>query len=157
MSHRLLRFILALYPRGFRRRYGREVQDLVTDLEASGEHSRISLVGGLLVSAVAERLHAVRPHARLTIPTLVVVAALLGASVGLHWLGSGQRFPRASVGAGTYLPPTTKPSTRPGTAQAPTGQPPPLPTDAAAGRGVPPPPPPTPYMTDNEGSNWPWQ
>jgi len=89
MSNRFLRFILALYPRGFRRRYGREVQDIVNDLEASGDHSRLWLVSGLLVSAVAERLQAVRQDARLTIPTLTVVAAL-GASVGLHWLRGGQ-------------------------------------------------------------------
>jgi hypothetical protein len=156
MSNRLLRAILALYPRSFRRRYAREVQDLVKDLEASGDHSRSWLVSELLVSAVAERLHAVRPHARLTIPTLVVVAAL-GASIGSHRLHGGQRHPLATASAGTYPPPTTKPSTRLGTADAPTSQTIPLPRNAAAARGVPPLPPPTPYMTQNEGSNSPSQ
>jgi hypothetical protein len=32
MSNRFLRAVLALYPRGFRRRYGPEVQGLVNDL-----------------------------------------------------------------------------------------------------------------------------
>ena len=36
MSNRFLRAVLALYPRGFRRRYGPEVQGLVNDLEAGG-------------------------------------------------------------------------------------------------------------------------
>ena len=81
MSNRFLRAVLALYPRGFRRRYGPEVQGLVNDLEAAGDRSRLRLVSGLLVSAVAERLRTVRLDARLTIPTLVAVAAL-GTIVG---------------------------------------------------------------------------
>ncbi len=76
MSNRFLRAVLALYPRGFRRRYGPEVQGLVNDLEAAGDRSRLRLVSGLLVSAVAERLRTVRLDARLAIPTLVAVAAL---------------------------------------------------------------------------------
>jgi hypothetical protein len=156
MSNRFLRFILALYPRSFRRRYAREVQDLVNDLEASGDHSRRWLVSGLLVSAVAERIQAARPHARLTIPTLAVVAAL-GATIGLHRSHAGQGHPLATASAGTYLAPTTEPSTRLSSADAPSGQPMPLPRNAAATPGVPPPRPPTGYMTDNEGSNSPWQ
>ena len=84
MSNRFLRAVLALYPRGFRRRYGPEVQGLVNDLEAAGDRSRLRLVSGLLVSAVAERLRTVRLDARLTIPALVAVAAL-GTIVGLNW------------------------------------------------------------------------
>ncbi len=156
MSNRLLRIILALYPRSFRRRYGREVQDLVNDLEAASDRSRLWLVSELLVSAMAERLQAVRSHARLTISTLVVVAAL-GATVGLHRVRGGQGHPLATASAGTYRRPTVKPSTRLGTTDARAGQPTSLPRNAAAARGVPAPPPPAPYMTDNEGSDWPWQ
>ena len=145
MNNRLLRFILALYPRGFRRRYGREVQDLVDDLQASSDRSRLWLVSELLVSAIAQRLQAVRPRARLMISTLVVVVAL-GATIGLHRLHGGQRHPLATASAGTYLPRTTEPSTRVGSEDAPTGQPIPLPRKAAAARGVSPLPPPAPYM-----------
>ena len=81
MSNTFLRAVLAVYPRGFRRRYGPEVQGLVNDLEAAGDRSRLRLVSGLLVSAVAERLRTVRLDARLTIPTLAAVAAL-GTIVG---------------------------------------------------------------------------
>jgi hypothetical protein len=156
MSNRLLRFILALYPRGFRRRYGQEMQDLVNDLRASRDRSGFWLLSELLVSAMAERLQAVRPYARLTISTLAVVAAV-GATVGLHRLHGGQHHPLATASAGTYLPARTETSTRLGSADAPTGQPSPLRRNAAAARGVAPLPPPTPYMTDNEGSNSPSQ
>ena len=81
MSNRFLRAVLALYPRGFRRRYGPEVQGLVNDLEAAGDRSRLRLVSGLLVSAAAERLRTVRLDARLTLSTLFAVAAL-GTIVG---------------------------------------------------------------------------
>jgi hypothetical protein len=45
---------------------------------------------------------------------------------GLALVARWASFPRAIANAGTYVPPTTKPSTRPGTVQAPTGQPTPL-------------------------------
>jgi hypothetical protein len=152
MSSRSVRFILALYPRSFRRRYGREVQDLVNDLAAAGERSRLWLVSGLMVSAVSERLQALRSHARLTVPTLVVVAAL-GATVELHWSHGGQRFPRAAASARGYLPPTTEPSTRRGTVDAATGRAIPLPGSAAAANGRLPPPP----LMRTKASTRPWR
>jgi hypothetical protein len=97
-----LRAVLALYPRGFRRRYGPEVQGLVNDLEAAGDRSRLRLVSGLLVSAVAERLRTVRLDARLTIPALVAVAAL-GAIVG----AAGPAAPPATALGGPMAPPPT--------------------------------------------------
>lgn len=144
MSTRFLRAILALYPRSFRRRYGREMQDLVNDIRASSDRSGLWLASELLTGAVAERLQAVRPHARLMIPTLAVVAAL-GATIGFHWSRGGQRFPRAIANAGIYVQPTTKLPTRLGSVDAPTGQPTP-PRNAAGWLPVP-----------NEGSNSPSQ
>ena len=101
MSNRFLRAVLALYPRGFRRRYGPEVQGLVNDLEAAGDRSRLRLVSGLLVSAVAERLRTVRLDARLTIPTLAAVAAL-----GTIVSAAGPAAPPATALAGPMAPPT---------------------------------------------------
>ena len=98
MSNNCLRAVLALYPRGFRRRYGPEVQGLVNDLEAAGDRSRLRLVSGLLVSAVAERLRTVRLDARLTISTLVAVAAL-GTVVGVADLRLRRRRRRGADGA----------------------------------------------------------
>ena len=109
MSNRLLRAILALYPRGFRRRYGPEIQDLVNDMEAAGDRSRLRLAGGLLLSAAAERLRAVRVDTRLAIPTLAAVVAL-GTIVGVTSSPGGRHLPRTVAPA---LPPTTS-STPPG-------------------------------------------
>ena len=58
MTKTIVRVVLALYPRAFRRRYGPEVRDLVEELEGAGEQSRLRLVGGLLAAAAAERLRA---------------------------------------------------------------------------------------------------
>jgi small-conductance mechanosensitive channel len=102
VSNRFLRAVLSLYPRGFRRRYGTEVQDLVNDLEAAGDRSRLSLVSGLLMSAAAERLRAVLLDIRLAVPALLAVAAL-GTIVGLDGSRSGRRSPRAAVSAGTHV------------------------------------------------------
>lgn len=139
MSNRLLRAILALYPRSFRRRYGRELQDLFNDLEAASDHSRLWLVSELLASAVAQRLRAARRDARLTITTLAVVAAV-GATMDLHWSDGGQRPPRAIANTDTYVPPT---STRVGSAgPQPVNQSRRPVTLAAVARDLPPPPPP---------------
>ena len=109
MSNRLLRAILLLYPRAFRRRYGPEIQDLVNDLAAAGDRSRLRLAGGLLLSAAAERLRAVRVDTRLAIPTLAAVVAL-GTIVGVTSSPGGRHLPRTVAPA---LPPTTS-STPPG-------------------------------------------
>jgi hypothetical protein len=121
MSDRFLRAVLALYPRGFRRRYGTEVQDLVNDLEAAGDSSRLSLIGGLLISAVTERLRAVPLDIRLTVPTLLAVAAL-GTAVGLKGSRSGQRSPRAVASAGTHVWRAFKASTRLGSGTLGSGE-----------------------------------
>ncbi len=75
MSKRIVRAVLALYPRAFRRRYGPEVRDLVEELEGAGEESRLRLLGGLLACAAAERLRATRPTAAVSIVAVVAVAA----------------------------------------------------------------------------------
>jgi hypothetical protein len=75
MSNRLVRAVLALYPRSFRRRYGREVRELVEELEGAGDQSRLRLVGGLLAAAAAEWLRATRAAAALSIIALLAVAA----------------------------------------------------------------------------------
>ena len=139
MSNRFLRAVLALYPREFRRRYGPEVQGLVNDLEAAGDHSRLRLVSGLLVSAVAERVRTLRLDARLTIPTLVAVAAL-GTIVG----AAGPAAPPATALAGPMAPPTTgtssaaRPPGTPATALAGPMAPPTTGTSAAARPAAPP-------------------
>jgi hypothetical protein len=111
VSNRLLRAVLALYPRAFRRRYGAEVQDLVNDLEAAGDRSRLRLVSGLLISAAEEQLRAARQPARLTMATLLAVAAV-GMTVVVNWSRGRQRFPRPVAGAATHTPRAFRSSTR---------------------------------------------
>jgi hypothetical protein len=157
MSNRLLQVILALYPRTFRRRYSREMRDLVNDLEAASDRSRLRLVSELLLGAAAERLEAARQNARWTITTLAVVAAV-AATVDLHWSGGGQRFPRAIATAGTHTPQTARRSARLDSTDTATGQSTPSATNPAAPRGAPPLPAPSASMRPaNEGSNWTWQ
>jgi hypothetical protein len=138
MSNRFLRAVLALYPRGFRRRYGPEVQGLVNDLEAAGERSRLRLVSGLLVSAVAERLRTLRLDAPLTIPAIVAVAAL-STIVGLNWSRGGQHFQQSSARDSTYLLAAAGPAAPPATAVAGSTAPPTAGTSARPGPAAPPP------------------
>jgi hypothetical protein len=81
MSNRIMRALIALYPRGFRRRYGPELRDLVEELEGAGDRSRLRLVGGLLAGAATERLRATRAGAALSI--LVVIALAVSATIPL--------------------------------------------------------------------------
>jgi hypothetical protein len=138
MSNRLLRAVLALYPRGFRRRYGPEVQGLVNDLEAAGERSPLRLVSGLLVSAVAERLRTLRLDAPLTIAAILAVAAL-STIVGLSWSRAGQHAQQSSARDSTYLLAAAGPAAPP-PATVPHSTAPPTPgTSAKPGPAAPPP------------------
>ena len=91
MSSRLLRFLLALYPPRWRRRYGRELQDLVTEMAQRGDRSRARLTAGLLANAAAEWLHRSR---RQTAGALVLVAVLAGAVVAID---AAPPSPRSTV------------------------------------------------------------
>jgi hypothetical protein len=123
MTNRLVRAVLTLYPRGFRRRYGPEIQDLVNELEAAGDRSRIRLVGGLLASAAAERLRAIRLDARLAIPTLAAVVALGTIMSVTSPRVARHHFPRAVANGGTYasLATTSSTATGPWYTSSPTG------------------------------------
>jgi hypothetical protein len=151
MSSRLLRAVLAVYPRDFRRRYGAEVQDLVNDLEAAGDRSRVRLLSGLLMNAVTERLRAVRLDVRLTVATLLTVAAL-GTTVGVKWSRGGQRVPHAVARAGTHVWWSLKSSTRLGSGTLSSGELPAAPVQTRLRNGwpvaesTPPPPPPSPSV-----------
>jgi hypothetical protein len=81
MSNRIMRALIALYPRAFRRRYGTELRDLLEELEGAGDRSRLRLVGGLLAGAATERLRATRPAAARSI--IAVIALAVSASIPL--------------------------------------------------------------------------
>ena len=48
-------WILRLYPRAWRERYGDEVRDLVEELSAEGEFSKLRVASGLVVAALVQR------------------------------------------------------------------------------------------------------
>ena len=80
MSSRLLRFLLTLYPPRWRRLYGQELQDLVTEMAQRDDRSRARLTAELLANAAAEWLHRSR---RQTAGALALVAVLAGAVVAI--------------------------------------------------------------------------
>jgi hypothetical protein len=101
MSDRIVRAVLVLYPRAFRRRYGPEVRDLVEELEGAGERSRLRLLSGLFAAATGERLRTTRAAAALSMITLVAVA--VSATILMRESGSPtQRLtgvPAVGIGA----------------------------------------------------------
>lgn len=72
--------VLHLYPRAWRDRYGAEIEDLVDEVTAHGEFSSTRVTLGLIVSALWQRIRAIRPSRRtlsLTGSTLALAAILL--------------------------------------------------------------------------------
>jgi hypothetical protein len=85
MNSWLFRSLVVLYPKAWRERYSKEVGDLSAELLEAGEVTRLSLVLGLAMSALAERvrsLHRARFVAVLSgsAALIVVVAALLATN-----------------------------------------------------------------------------
>ncbi len=81
MSNRIMRALIALYPRAFRRRYGPELRDLVEELEGAGDRSKLRLLGGLLAGAATERLRVSRAGAALLVVAVIALAASATASL----------------------------------------------------------------------------
>jgi hypothetical protein len=77
MSRRLLRMLIWLYPRRWRRRYGAELEELARELAANHDRTRARLALGLLVSGLAERTRGLIPRAVIVI--LVVTGLITGA------------------------------------------------------------------------------
>ena len=84
LRDRLLRSMLVLYPRSWRRRYSEELGDLSEELLAAGEVTRLRLGLGLVRSALAERVRRRRAFVLLSscAAVLVVVGVVLFATDG---------------------------------------------------------------------------
>jgi hypothetical protein len=78
MSYRLLRILVALYPRRWRRRYGAELEQLIVELTSDASLSRLRLVTNLFASATLERI---RGRGVRAAGTTVLVACAAGVSV----------------------------------------------------------------------------
>ena len=74
MSRRLLRMLVGLYPRRWRRRYGAELEELVTELAANRDRKRVRLAAGLIANAGVERIRGLGAWGAAAI---IVVAALI--------------------------------------------------------------------------------
>lgn len=59
MYRQLVRMLLRLYPPAWRGRYGDELVDTATELDAGRERSRIATLAGILAAAAQARLDAV--------------------------------------------------------------------------------------------------
>lgn len=75
MNRRLLRLLLALYPRDWRERYGTEVGDLAEDLISTGRRTPWRSGVDLFAGAVAARAHAVA-----SAPAAVIASVLTAGS-----------------------------------------------------------------------------
>jgi hypothetical protein len=80
MRRRLLHALVALYPPAFRRRYGRELHDLVDELSEREPRRAIRSAVGLAGGAAAEWWRRSRPQA---MAALLVPAILTLAGIGL--------------------------------------------------------------------------
>jgi protein-S-isoprenylcysteine O-methyltransferase Ste14 len=76
------RRLLALYPRGWRDRYGAEVADLADELIAAGDTTRLRAALGLLTGAAAERWRVVTSRAIL-VPAAAAVAVTAGIALAV--------------------------------------------------------------------------
>ena len=100
MSSRLARTLLKLYPRRVRDRYGAELLDLQTELEAQHQVSRARLTLDMLAGALSVRHR--RERARLALITALVIVGLATAGALITQSGTGSA-PRAAHRARVVL------------------------------------------------------
>ena len=62
MNSRLMRMLLKLYPRRIRNRYGDELLDLQSELDAHGDLSRTRLIRDMLAGTLLVRPGGQRSH-----------------------------------------------------------------------------------------------
>jgi hypothetical protein len=98
MSHRRLRIILALYPPRWRRRYGDELRQLVTELQAEKGASRVRIFGDLLFGAARQRFAVPSAFGTGAVMLATVLAVgLAGFAIIQPHQHSGQQAPPARV------------------------------------------------------------
>jgi hypothetical protein len=91
MTRRLLHALVALYPPAFRRRYGRELHDLVDELSVREPRRALRSATGLVGGAAGEWWQRSRPAA---VAALLVPALALTVGIGLATRsGGGGRTP----------------------------------------------------------------
>ena len=91
MSHGFVRMLISLYPRRWRRRYGAELEQLVVEMDANRDRSRMSLAAGLVASAGVERLRWLGTTGTAAIVGVVALAMMI---VTLATSSSAHAHPR---------------------------------------------------------------
>jgi hypothetical protein len=95
MNERLVRMLLALYPRRIRDRYGAELIDLHRELEPHDVAGRARLIADVLVGALAAR--SARERARLATGLAVAAAAVAFGVVALAGHAADTAAPRLAL------------------------------------------------------------
>jgi hypothetical protein len=104
MSHRTLRFLLAMYPRSWRDRYGEEFAHLISDLHADHQRTRLSTGLDLLAGAISVQATR-RPtrHAATALGATAAIAAVLGGTPLLATGHHSPKAPRSTTTAATQI------------------------------------------------------
>ncbi len=102
MRHVVVRVVLVLYPRRWRERYGKELQDLLEDLDRNSDRSHTGIMMSLLAGAAEERAGALRAR-RIWIATaavmVIAIATIAIVTVAPHHAGAnGSRTLQADSG-----------------------------------------------------------
>jgi hypothetical protein len=101
MNRRLSRWLLALYPRAWRDRYGPEVSSLTDELIDAGETTPMRAGFDLTFSAVSERGRALsRPRKVLATAMALGLMLILGFALTGHQQAGGSQTTWTAVGAG---------------------------------------------------------
>jgi hypothetical protein len=101
MNRRLSRWLLGLYPRAFRDRYGQEVSSLTDELIGAGETTPLRAGFDLTFSAVSERGRALsRPRKVLVTAMAFAALLILGFALTGHQQAAGSRTAYTAVGSG---------------------------------------------------------
>jgi hypothetical protein len=107
MNRRLVRMLLALYPRAYRDRYGAEVVRLTEELIAAGEITPAEGAVNLAVAAAAERGRALADSRR---TAAAMALAVLVALAGSFYVTSHARTPTAASAARAQRAPGALPA-----------------------------------------------
>ncbi len=100
MNRRLSRWLMALYPRAFRDRYGQEVSSLTDELIGAGETTPLRAGFDLTFSAVSERGRALsRPRKVLATAMAFAVLLILGFALTGHQQARSSQTNWVSVGS----------------------------------------------------------
>jgi hypothetical protein len=107
MNRRLVRMLLALYPRPYRERYGAEVVRLTEELIAAGEITPAEGALNLAAAAAAERGRALAESRR---TAAAMALAVLVALAGSFYATSHARAPAAASAPRAQRPPGALPA-----------------------------------------------